>query len=230
MTPNPNNETLIDLNEDVAEADSDLPQVTTRRDIASHAAFDRDGLIRFVIGPDGFVVPDLAEKLPGRGLWVKSDRESLELAIKKNLFSRAAKKQAKSPEGLVDQVHNLLRRRILEQLGLARREGQLTTGFEKVAAMLKSPVPPKAAWLIEAVDGASDGRQKLLSVIFPHRPDVNICGIFNNDELSLALGLENVIHATLIEGRRSLRVGRELRRISGFEPLFPPQWREKPFH
>lgn len=226
MTPNLRNETFIDLNEDTFEA-------ANRRDIASHASESRDGLIRFVVGPDGIIVPDLAEKLPGRGMWVKSDRESLELAIKKNLFSRAAKRKARVPENLIEQVHGLLRRRILEQLGLARREGILTTGFEKVAAMLKSEASPKVLWLFEAIDGAPDGRRKLLSVIFPHRPErkasVNLCGIFSNDELSLALGLENVIHAALTDGRRSLRIGRELHRISGFEPLFPPEWQEKPF-
>ncbi|MDC7683085.1 RNA-binding protein [Asticcacaulis sp. BYS171W] len=239
MTPTPNNETLVDLTEDSPEAetpqDATLPVETTRRDIASHTAFARDGLIRFVVSPDGFAVPDLKENLPGRGLWLKADADSLALAIKKNLFSRAAKRQVKAPDGLSDMVPNLIRKRVLDQLGLARREGNLLTGFEKVAAALKlgrsqPHAAGRAAWLIEAADGAEDGRNKLLSVAFSQTPPVNICGIFTNDELSLALGLENVIHAAIVEGRRSQAFSKEITRLSGFQPLFPAKWRERPFN
>src|SRR3954466_5118300 len=97
-----------------------------RRDIVSGEVMAEEKLVRFVAGPDGVVVPDLARKLPGRGLWVAAARPSVEAAVKKNLFARAAKAQVKAPAELAETVENLLRRRLLSGLGLARKAGELT--------------------------------------------------------------------------------------------------------
>src|SRR5689334_17212106 len=94
-----------------------------RRDIVTGEVRDEAGLIRFVAGPDGAVVPDLARKLPGRGLWVAADRASVETAAKKGLFARAAKAKVTAPADLADLVESLLKRRLLSALGLARRGG-----------------------------------------------------------------------------------------------------------
>src|SRR5215217_42981 len=102
-----------------------------RRDIVSGSVMEEYQLVRFVAGPEGVVTPDLARKLPGRGIWVAADRGSVEQAAKKNLFSRAAKAKLVTPPDLADQVEMLLRRRLLSGLGLARRAGELTCGFEK---------------------------------------------------------------------------------------------------
>src|SRR6516225_8615698 len=107
-----------------------------RRDIVSGEVMDEAHLIRFVAGPDGGVVPDLARKLPGRGLWVAADRASVATAARKGLFSRAAKTRLMAAPELADQVEMLLRRRLLSGLGLARRAGDLTSGFEKVSAAI----------------------------------------------------------------------------------------------
>ena len=115
-----------------------------RRDLASHQVMDESRLIRFVAGPDGQVVPDLGRKLPGRGLWVAADRASVQTAAKKNLFSRAAKTRLAASDDLPDLVERLLHRRCLDQLGLARREGVLISGFEKSAAAIRSG---RAAWV-----------------------------------------------------------------------------------
>ena len=120
-----------------------------RRDLVSHQVMDESRLIRFVAGPDGQVVPDLGRKLPGRGLWVEASRASVETAVKKNGFTRAAKTRLNAPADLADLVERLLARRCLDQLGLARREGVLISGFEKSAASIRSG---KAAWVIEAAD------------------------------------------------------------------------------
>jgi predicted RNA-binding protein YlxR (DUF448 family) len=101
-----------------------------RRDIVAGEVTDEARLIRFVAGPEGAVVPDLARKLPGRGLWVAADRASVETAAKKGLFSRAAKAKLTAPPGLADQVEVLRKRGLLAGLGLARRAGDLTWGFE----------------------------------------------------------------------------------------------------
>ncbi|MEQ7153587.1 RNA-binding protein [Brevundimonas aurifodinae] len=190
-----------------------------RRDLVTHQAMDETCLIRFVAGPDGQVAPDLGRKLPGRGMWVAADRASIEMAVKKNLFSRSAKAPMKPASDLADTVEALLVRRCLDQLGLARREGVLISGFEKSAAAIRSG---KAAWLIEASDGASDGRGKLLNLA--RHQSTRVCGAFSADDLSLALGLENAIHAVLLAGGRADRWGQEASRLAGFRPLRPPEW------
>lgn len=190
-----------------------------RRDLVTRQVMDESCLIRFVAGPDGSVVPDLARKLPGRGLWVAADRASVETAATKGLFARAAKAPLKAAPDLADLVDRLLARRCLEQLGLARREGVLISGFEKSAAAIRSG---RAAWLIEAADGAADGRGKLLALA--RHQTTRICGVFGAEDLSLALGLENAIHAVLLTGGRADRWTLEVERLAGFRPLRPPEW------
>ncbi|MDD3836411.1 MAG: RNA-binding protein [Phenylobacterium sp.] len=196
-----------------------------RRDIVSGHPMDEDRLIRFVAGPDGTVVPDLGRKLPGRGIWVAADRAAVEQAVKKNAFSRSAKTRLAPPADLADQVEALLSRRVLDGLGLARRAGALISGFEKTAAAIRSG---RARWLVEATDGAEDGRRKLLALTrkVPQPPEV--LGIFTSEQLGLALGLENVIHTAFLAGRVAERWTVDVRRLSGFRPLLPASWREEP--
>ena len=190
-----------------------------RRDLVTHQAMDESRLIRFVAGPDGMVAPDLGRKLPGRGMWVEASRASIDAAVKKNLFSRSAKAPLKPTADLADTVETLLFRRCLDQLGLARREGVLISGFEKSAAAIRSG---KAAWLIEAADGSSDGRGKLAALA--RHQTTKVCGAFNADDLSLALGLENAIHAVLLHGGRADRWTIEVERLAGFRSLRPVEW------
>jgi predicted RNA-binding protein YlxR (DUF448 family) len=196
-----------------------------RRDIVSGEVRDESALIRFVAGPDGTVVPDLARKLPGRGIWVAADRESVATAAKKNLFARSAKAQLRAGADLPDQVESLLRARLLSGLGLAKRAGELTSGFEKVSAAISSG---KAAWLIEASDGAADGRGKLLRLARHQSPAPGLIGAFTAAELGLALGAENVIHTAFLAGRAAGRWTEDVRRLAGFSPLLPEDWREEP--
>ena len=196
-----------------------------RRDIVSGEVMAEARLIRFVADPDGQAVPDLARKLPGRGIWVAADRTSVETAAKRGLFARSAKAKVTAPKDLADQVAALLRRRLLAGLGLARRSGDLTSGFEKVCATISSG---KAAWLIEASDGAPDGRRKVMAVVRRQTPGPEVFGLFSSEELGLALGLENVIHTTFLAGRASGRWTDDVRRFAGFSPLLPEDWREEP--
>jgi predicted RNA-binding protein YlxR (DUF448 family) len=196
-----------------------------RRDIVTGEVMDEARLIRFVAGPDGVVVPDLARKLPGRGLWVAADRASVETAAKKGLFARAAKAKVTAPQGLADQVEMLLKRRLLAGLGLAKRAGDLTSGFEKVASAITSG---KAAWLIEASDGAADGRRKLWDKTRKLPKPTPVFGVFSAEELGLALGGENVIHTAFLAGRAADRWAQDAYRLSGFCPLLPESWREEP--
>jgi predicted RNA-binding protein YlxR (DUF448 family) len=175
-----------------------------RRDVVSGEVMAEHRLLRFVLGPDGSVLPDFARKLPGRGMWVEARREAVNAAVKRNAFSRAAKTKVAAPPDLADQVEQGLLRRLSHTLGLARRSGDLTLGFEKVASALEGA---KAAWLIEAADGAADGRRKLLNIVRRAAKPPRLFGVFTAQELSLALGVEPVIHCV-------------------FRPLLPESWCE----
>ena len=196
-----------------------------RKDVVSGETMNEARLIRFVVAPDGALAPDLGRKLPGRGLWVAADRASVTTAAKKGLFSRSAKAKLAAPADLADQVEMLLRRRLLSALGLARRGGDLTSGFEKVSAAIKSG---KTAWLIEASDGAEDGRRKLLGVCRRQARPPQLFAAFTSAELGLALGLENVIHTAFLAGRAADRWAQDAHRLAGFCPLLPESWREEP--
>lgn len=182
-------------------------------------------LIRFVAGPDGGVTPDLACKLPGRGLWVAADRASVETAARKGLFARSARARLTASADLAVQVETLLAQRVLNGLGLAKRAGDLISGFEKVAASITAG---RAAWLVEAADGAADGRRKLLALARRSPRPPRLIGTFFASELGLALGGENVIHTAFLAGRGAERWTSDVLRLSGFRPLLPESWREEP--
>ena len=196
-----------------------------RRDLVSGQVMDEARLVRFVAAPDGSVVPDLARKLPGRGLWVAADRTSVETAARKGGFSRAAKTKLAAPADLANQIESLLMHRILHGLGLARRAGELISGFEGVSTAVSAG---KAAWLIEALDGAADGRRKLVQAGRRSGDPPRILGVFDSEELSLALGLGNVIHLAFLAGRGAKSWTIDVERLSGFRPLLPESWREEP--
>jgi hypothetical protein len=200
-----------------------------RRDLVSGEVMPEERLVRFVAGPEGVVVPDVARKLPGRGLWVAATREAVETAAKKGGFSRSAKAKLAAPADLADQVEKLLKSRILAGLGLARRAGDLILGFEKTERAIEDG---KTAWMVEASDGAHDGRRKLLQsarrAAESGRSSPRLFGVFSSEELGLALGLGNVIHVAFLAGRGAERWTIDVERLSGFRPLTPLSWREEP--
>jgi predicted RNA-binding protein YlxR (DUF448 family) len=189
-----------------------------RRCIVTGEVLPTGGLLRFVVGPEGNLVADLSRELPGRGIWVGGRRELLERAVKKRLFARAARAVVTVAEDLPDQIETAMRRRCLALLGLARRAGQLTLGYEKVRAALA--VDP-AAIVITAHDGSLKGRQKLLSGTGGGNGGGTasarfVVDLFTIDELSLALGRENVVHAALRAGGLADRFVSECHRLADF--------------
>lgn len=179
-----------------------------RRCIVSGQSLPRENLLRFVIAPDGTVVPDLDEKLPGRGLWLLPERDILRTACTKGAFSKAARRETRPPDDLAAQVERLLRRRCLDLLGLARRSGILVAGFEKVRAFLASE---DAGVLLAASDGAADGRAKIRALA----PDVPLVDILTAEELGTAIGREHIVHAVVAKGRLADRIVHEAQRLSG---------------
>jgi predicted RNA-binding protein YlxR (DUF448 family) len=183
----------------------------TRRCILSGERGEAEGLLRFVIGPGSRVVPDVSGNLPGRGYWLTPTRAAVEEAALRGVFAKAARQPVVADIDLADQVERLLARRCLDLLGLARRAGAVTVGFEPVRAALRAD---RVAVLVAARDGAMDGRAKLRALA----PKVRRVEAFAVDELSLALGRENVVHAALAPGRAAERFFAEARRLGGFRP------------
>lgn len=160
-------------------------------------------MIRFVLGPDGAVVPDLKRTLPGRGVWVGASRDVLATAVKKRLFGRGFGEEAKADEALVDLVDRLLTEAALGNLGLARKAGQVVTGFAKVEATVGKG---QALGLIHAAEAGDDGVEKIAAAL--RRRGASAAGIpvlrcFTSGQLDLALGRENVVHAALLSGQAS---------------------------
>lgn len=155
----------------------------------------RAEMIRFVCDPAGRVVPDIAEKLPGRGVWVTATRDAVETAAAKGIFPRRFKAGVSIAPGLAENVEHLLLERCKGLVGFARRSGQLVTGFDQVRASLRKTRP---AWLLEASDGAEDGRRKVYSLASALYGKIDIAGALTSAELGMAIGRVRVIHALLL--------------------------------
>ncbi|MEL7464175.1 MAG: RNA-binding protein [Pseudomonadota bacterium] len=188
-----------------AAKDRDGPE---RRCIATGVSGPTDPLIRFVLDPDGRLTPDLAERLPGRGVWLTADRKAVETAVKKRLFSRGFKQPVEAPEDLADTLERLAAQRAVEAVSLARKAGLALNGFEKVRARLRQG--PCGA-LLAARDGAEDGRGKVAGL----RGDAPLIEALSSAELGLAFGRDSVIHAVLERGGATDRVLREAGRLDG---------------
>ena len=182
-----------------------------RKCIATGETQPKQGLIRFVMGPDSQVVPDVFGKLPGRGVYVAATRDALEQAVKKKLFARGFKAQVTLPEDLVNEVERQTLRRLVDLLSLARKSGQAVGGYEKVKDWLGKE---HATVLIQASDGSGRGKSKLST---PHRG--NFIGCLTADELGMAFGRQTVIHAALASGGLSKRVVDEAQRLQGLREM-----------
>jgi predicted RNA-binding protein YlxR (DUF448 family) len=182
---------------------------TSRRCLVTSAVRPKTELLRFVVDPQGQIVPDIAGKLPGRGLWVTAQRAIVAQASSKRVFARAAKAPVVVPEGLEDRVASLLVQRCIEILGLARRSGLAVAGFVRVKEALGAG---KVALLVEATDAAADGQEKL-TALAPSLPRV---ACLDARELGVAFGREHAVHVALGKGRLADLFIVEARRLQGF--------------
>lgn len=178
-----------------------------RRCIVTGEVQPKAGLIRFVLGPDGMIYPDVAGKLPGRGIWITSDRAAIETAMKKGLFARAAKAPAKTPENLVEMVEQALASRVVDLISLERKAGKAVVGFEKVKGWLAEG---RAKVLLQASDGSDRGKGKLWT------PEGGRWfGCLTSQELGLAFGRDRAIHGALAAGGLTPRVIEDASRLVG---------------
>jgi hypothetical protein len=193
--------------------DRDGPE---RRCIATGESAPKAGLVRFVLGPEGAVVPDVAGKLPGRGIYVTASRAALDRAAAKGLFARAARQPVRVPEGLADLVEGLLARRLIDLISMARKAGGAVCGYEKVKDWL---VKGEASLLIQASDGSERGKAKL----HPPPGEGRLVTCLTAGELGLSFGRERAIHAALAAGGLTSRVVDEAARLAGVRIASGPQ-------
>ena len=192
---------------------NDAKDEPERKCIVSGESQPKGGLIRFVLGPDDMVVPDLLGRLPGRGIYVAADRAALTKAAAKGLFARAARAPAKAPADLATRVEGLLVRRVLDLLSLARKAGDAVTGYEKVKDWL---VKGTATVLIQASDGSERGKTKLRAPAGEDR----FIGCLTAQELGLSFGREHAIHGALASGGLTRRVVEEAAKLAGLREQF----------
>ncbi|MFN2324009.1 MAG: RNA-binding protein [Trueperaceae bacterium] len=178
-----------------------------RKCIATGELRPKEALVRFVIAPDGSAAPDIAAKLPGRGIYVTPERGALDKAARKGLFSRAARQAVRVPDELPALVEHLLARRVIELVSLARKSGAAVGGYEKVKARL-------ARGDVRALMQASDGSERGKSGLSTPEGGTYI-GWLTADELGQAFGRQTMIHAALGYGGLTQRVVEEAARLKG---------------
>jgi predicted RNA-binding protein YlxR (DUF448 family) len=168
-----------------------------------------DELIRFVVAPSGEVVADLKRKLPGRGLWVSASRKMVAEAVRRHQFNKGFKREVRAAATLAADTEALLERFVADALAMAAKAAQVISGFTKVADALERQGPGAVRALIHASDGAADGIRKLDAMVRQNgrnngqSADVRIVNVLTSEQLDLALGRSNVIHAALLAGPAS---------------------------
>lgn len=193
-------------------ADLDDGPRTNRSGTARMCAVTRqvspvDDLIRFVVGPSGDVVPDLKRKLPGRGLWLSASHATVSEAVKRKVFGRGFKREVRVSPTLADETERLLVRAVIEALAMAAKAGQVVSGFTKAEDAIGQR---DMVALLHASDGAADGIRKLDAKLDAQTRqttentgkshDVPVIAALTSEELDLALGRSNVIHAAVLAG------------------------------
>lgn len=188
--------------------------------LVTRKAGNPDDMIRFVVSPEGEVVPDLKRILPGRGVWVEARKGRVREAVKRRLFARGFRADVEVAPDLPEKVADRLRERALGYLALSNKAGLVVTGFEKIhSALEREPI----AVLVQASDGAPEGRKRLMKkAAHVSGGEVELVESFTNAELSLALGGTNVIHAAVKKealGQIFLDVARRFERYIGNTPV-----------
>lgn len=181
----------------------------TRKCIVCGEVLPKENLLRFTLTPDNQIIPDFKKKLPGKGIWVKNSKKALTMAVEKNLFAKAAKKNVKVSLELVNMAESILHKRALDAISLARKAGALVFGFEKVCEAIKKN---KVAFVLEAKDAGADGHNKIMNLA----KNLEIFRTFNVEELDKELDRVNTVHIAFLHGEMAKAVQFEVSRLENF--------------
>lgn len=190
---------------------------TVRHCIVSGESRPVEEMLRFVCGPDGVLAPDLARKLPGRGVWVTGRAGILSKAVRERIFARALRRDVAVPDDLAQRVDQMLERSALQALSISQKAGLVVVGFRQVDSAIRAG---KASLVLHATDAAEDGVRKLdqarhatwraLGASIPAEQ------IFRTEQLDLALGRQNVVHAAAIHGGATRALVEKIGRLRAF--------------
>ena len=186
-------------------------RVPERRCLVTRESLPVDRLVRFVVDPQGVVVPDVEGRLPGRGLWLRASRDTVNKACAGRVFAKAAREAASVETGLADRVERQLTRRCLDLVGLARRTGDAVAGFEKAKEFLRRRRP---GLIFVASDGAEGARDRIAGAT----PAVPVVELLSSAELGAVFGRDRTVNVVVAEGGLAARLTVDCARLAGFRP------------
>ena len=186
-----------------------------RRCLVSGDVLPKECLLRFVVDPDGGVVVDVGERLPGRGLWLRARRDTVNTAVAKKLFARAARAAVVVAPDLADRVAAVLTRRCLDTLGLARRAGEAVAGHDKAREWLKAG---RGGALLLAADASEAEAARMRAVA----AGIAVVALFSRDELGSVFGRDQAVHVVVAPGVLAEKLVRESGRLAGFRDVAAP--------
>lgn len=193
------------------EDPEDLPEEPERgplrRCLVTRETLPKEAMIRFVLGPDRVLVPDLEGRLPGRGMWLSAKADVLERAVKRGAFAKAARGTVHLPPDLRARIEDGLRRRVRDLVGFARRSGQAVCGREAVREWLQAG---KAGLLVEASDGSPAERARLVG-----GRDVPVVTPLTAEALGTVFGRDHAVHVAIAPGRLAEAIATEAARLAG---------------
>ena len=195
--------------------------VPLRMCVVTRERVRQSGMVRFALSPDGVVTPDVAAKLPGRGVWAKADRATIDEAVAKNAFSRGFRLAVKAGADLSDLTESLLLKRCQSQLSLAKKAGTLVVGYDQVRAELQKRIP---GWLLQASGGSEDSRNKVHSLAKTLYKEVRVAGALTENELGAGVGRAGFVHGLIQKGPFAKRWGSEYKRLTGFRIAPEEKW------
>jgi predicted RNA-binding protein YlxR (DUF448 family) len=170
----------------------------------------KEAMIRFVLGPERNLVPDLAERLPGRGMWLSAKADVIEQAIRRGAFAKAARGEVLAPPDLRATVEDGLRGRIRDLVGFARRAGQAVSGWQAAREWLQAG---RAGLMVQAADGSPAEKARLIG----HR-QVPVVDPLPGAELGALFGRDRAVHVAIAPGRLAERIAAEAARLAGVIP------------
>lgn len=152
-------------------------------------SIDKEERLRFVKGPDGKLWFDIDEKAPAKNeVYLPCERDFLQKAMDENLFEDAF--AVTVPKDLQQTVTAALKKKLLASLSLAKKSGLSVLGLEKVKEVYHNG---KIATVFLASDAGGDVTKRM------HSWDVGICNELSKDDLSHALGGENISLVGLLD-------------------------------
>ncbi|SHK38764.1 Protein of unknown function [Roseomonas rosea] len=180
-----------------------------RRCVVTRESLPKEAMVRFVLGPDRVLVPDLAGRMPGRGMWLSARGDVLERALSRGafMFMKAARGPVHPIPDLRETILGGLRRRIRDQVGLARRAGQAVVGFQQAREWLQAG---RAALLVEASDGSAPERARLVG-----SHEVPVVSVLGAAELGSVFGRDHAVHVAVAPGRLAQGILAEAGRLAG---------------